>query len=96
MVVGALGSGCSGCGILKSNPFIYRILYCGSSGSGRAGKVLEVMRQVVEPTSYTWDESDVQCAINSSLNSSLGDSLHFVLYGEEMSPPRDAGSCGTI
>lgn len=42
-------------------------------------KVMEVMRLVMEPTGYTWEESlsYVQCAIDSALNSSVRDSPHF-------------------
>lgn len=50
---------------------------------------VKVMRQAIEPTSYTWEETIpvIQCAKNSVLNSSMGDSPRFTLYGEEMRLP---------
>ncbi|KAK8720750.1 hypothetical protein OTU49_013126, partial [Cherax quadricarinatus] len=46
-------------------------------------KVLEVLRVTVNPSCTTWDEAipDVQCTLNSSLNSSIGETPHFALYG---------------
>nr|XP_045587288.1 uncharacterized protein LOC123749218 [Procambarus clarkii] len=52
-------------------------------------KVLDALRVTVNRDSHKWDELMplVQCSINSSVNSSIGDTPHFVLFGTDMRFP---------
>ena len=52
-------------------------------------KILEVLRHVVQGCHASWDEwiPQVASAINSSINSSIGESPYFVLFGEDKRLP---------
>ncbi|XP_069191474.1 uncharacterized protein [Procambarus clarkii] len=52
-------------------------------------KVLDALRVTVNRDSHKWDELMplVQCSINFSVNSSIGDTPHFVLFGTDMRFP---------
>lgn len=51
-------------------------------------KMMDVMSQENDPYIYTWDEAlaDVECAITSALNVSVGDTPHHILCGETRLP----------
>ena len=54
-------------------------------------KVLEALRHVVQEFHMTWDEwiPQIASAINSSINASIGESPHFVIYGDDKRLPYD-------
>lgn len=52
-------------------------------------KILEALRHVVQGCHSSWDEwiPQIASAINSSINASIGESPHFVLFGEDKRLP---------
>ena len=48
-------------------------------------KIIEILRTVISPKTTNWDWwlDDIQLAINNTVNSSTGETPHFLLYGEK-------------
>ena len=54
-------------------------------------KILDCLRHVIDSSETEWDRfiADVQSALNGSINSSIGDTPHFILYGVDKRLPYD-------
>ena len=48
-------------------------------------KIIELLRKLVTPKTINWDLclDDIQLTINNTVNSSTGETPHFILYGVE-------------
>ncbi len=52
-------------------------------------KIITCLRTLINPHSITWDTwiPHVACALNTQINSATGETLHYILFGEDENLP---------
>ncbi len=79
---------CNECGITKCNVMVYHLASNGMV-ERQNRKIIQHLRTLVGDVSSTWHEwmPQVMASLNSSLHRSIGDTPHYVVFGQDQKLP---------